>query len=102
MKKVILFSCVALCALFVLMAYKSDPPALFTNWSTVNGNSTGNKYSSLTQIDTSNVQQLQVAWEYHTGDADTAAHSQIQCNPIIVNGVLYGTSPQLRLFAIDA
>ena len=52
-----------------------------------NGNFTGNKYSTLTQIDTSNVQQLQIAWTYHTGDADTAAHSQIQCNPIIVNGL---------------
>ncbi len=48
------------------------------------------------------MQRLQVAWIYHTGDADTAAHSQIQCNPIIVNGTLYGTSPQLKLFALDA
>ena len=36
------------------------------------------------------------------GDVDTAAKSQIQCNSIIVNGVLYGTSPALTLFAIDA
>lgn len=74
----------------------------FDGWATVNGNSTGNKYSSLGQIDTGNVKQLQVAWTWHTGDADTAAHSQIQCNPIVVNGVMYGTSPQLKLFAIDA
>lgn len=68
----------------------------------VHGNSAANKYSSLTQIDTANVQQLQVAWTYRTGDADIAAHSQIQCNPIVVNGILYGTSPQLKLFALDA
>jgi quinoprotein glucose dehydrogenase len=55
-----------------------------------------------TQIDTSNVQQLKVAWTYHAGGVDTAAHSQIQCNPIIINGILYGTSPQLKLFALDA
>ena len=46
--------------------------------------------------------QLQVAWEYHTGDADTAAKSQIQCSPIIANDILYGTSPQLKLIAVDA
>ena len=57
---------------------------------------------ALLQIDTSNVKQLKPAWTYHTGDDDTAAHSQIQCNPIIVNGTLYGTSPQLKLFALDA
>ncbi len=63
---------------------------------------TGNKYSSLAQIDTSNVQQLVPAWTYHTRDVDTAAHSQIQCNPIIIHGILYATSPQLKLFALDA
>jgi quinoprotein glucose dehydrogenase len=78
---------------------KNDP---YKNWNTVGGNPTGNKYSSLSQIDTSNVHSLKVAWTYHTGDADTAAHSQIQCNPIIVNGVMYGTSPQQKLFAVDA
>ncbi|WP_257657279.1 outer membrane protein assembly factor BamB family protein [Parapedobacter lycopersici] len=74
----------------------------FAGWETAGGNATGNKYSALTQIDTGNVHLLTVAWEYHTGDADTAAGSQIQCNPIMVDGVLYGTSPQLNLFAIDA
>ena len=86
----------------VIVACNSNTPPEFNGWATANGNGTANKYSSLTQIDTSNVQQLQVAWEYHTGDADTAAHSQIQCNPIMVNGTLYGTTPQLKLFAIDA
>lgn len=74
----------------------------FDKWEVAGGNSFANKYSSLNRIDTSNVQQLQVAWTYHTGDMDTAAHSQIQCSPIVVNGVLYGTSPQLKLFALDA
>jgi quinoprotein glucose dehydrogenase len=72
------------------------------SWAVWNGNYTSNKYSSLDQIDTTNVQQLQLAWEYHTGDVDTAARSQIQCSPIIVNGIMYGTSPQLKLVAVDA
>lgn len=76
--------------------------AEYSGWKKATGNSNGNKYSSLTQIDTNNVAQLQVAWEFHTGDDDTAAHSQIQCNPIIVDGVMYCTSPMLKVFAIDA
>jgi len=86
---------------FLAAACHSNPDP-YENWKTVNGNPTGNKYSSLAQIDTSNVVQLKPAWTYHTGDDDTAAHSQIQCNPIIVNGTLYATSPQLKLFALDA
>ncbi len=77
-------------------------PAEFGGWPMAHGNSYSNKYSTLTDIDTSNVQQLAVAWEYHTGDADTSAHSQIQCNPIMVDGVVYGTSPMLKVFALDA
>src|SRR5262249_19527898 len=85
-----------------LIACNTSETSKFNTWQIAGGNSTSNKYSSLTQIDTSNVQQLRVAWEFHTGDVDTAAHSQIQCNPIIVNGIMYGTSPMLKVFAIDA
>jgi len=80
----------------------NNKPSIYNGWEKAHGNSDGNKYSSLTDIDTNNVHELQVAWEFHTGDADTAAHSQIQCNPIIVNGTMYCTSPQLKLFALDA
>lgn len=59
-------------------------------------------YSSLTEIDTSNVSQLQPAWAFHTGDADTSKSSQIQCNPIIVDSIMYITSPTLKVFALHA
>jgi quinoprotein glucose dehydrogenase len=87
---------------FIFITACNTNPDPYQGWSAVNGNAAGNKYSSLVQIDSSNVKQLKIAWTYHTGDGDTAAHSQIQCNPIIVNGILYGTSPQLKLFALDA
>ncbi|MDP3469052.1 MAG: PQQ-binding-like beta-propeller repeat protein [Daejeonella sp.] len=57
-------------------------------------------YSSLKQIDTSNVKDLKVAWVYHTKDADQS--SQMQTNSLIVDGILYAVSPQLKLFAADA
>jgi len=74
----------------------------YDSWQMYGGNTTNNHYSSLTQIDTGNVKLLKVAWIYHTGDVDTANHSQIECNPIIIDGVLYGTSPLMKLFAINA
>lgn len=74
----------------------------YTSWNAYNGGKESLKYSSLTQINTTNVNQLQVAWTYNTGDADSEHHSQIQCNPIIIDGVLFGVSPQMKLFAVDA
>ena len=76
---------------FLLCACTSDRD--HGMWAAYGGNPDNNHYSTLSQIDTSNVTQLKVAWVYHSGDADTANHSQIQCNPLIVDGVLYGTSP---------
>lgn len=86
-----------LCLLFACRQKKS-----YTTWAAVKGSPEGLHYSSLAQIDTANVGQLQVAWEYHSGDADTVHRSQIQCNPIVVDGTLYGTSPQMKLFALNA
>jgi quinoprotein glucose dehydrogenase len=74
----------------------------YTTWSYYKGSPENIHYSSLTQIDTNNVKNLQVAWVYHTGDADTLHNSQIQCNPIIVDSILFGTSPQMKLFALNA
>lgn len=74
----------------------------YTTWSCYKGSPESIHYSSLTQIDTNNVKELQIAWTYHTGDADTIHNSQIQCNPIIVDSILYGTSPQMKLFAVNA
>jgi quinoprotein glucose dehydrogenase len=74
----------------------------YSSWAVVKGGPEGIHYSSLDLVDTNNVKDLRVAWVYHTGDADTVHNSQIQCNPIIVDSVLFGTSPQMKLFALDA
>lgn len=72
------------------------------DWPAHGGNAGHTQYSPLDQITPQNVKQLQVAWTYHTGDARENGRSQIQCNPIVVHGVLYGTSPQLKVFALNA
>jgi quinoprotein glucose dehydrogenase len=88
--------------IFCLFSCNTSHKKDYSNWMVNGGSKETIRYSSLTQIDTTNVNELQVAWTYHTNDADTVNHSQIQCNPIVIDGVLYGTSPQMKLFAIDA
>src|SRR5204863_9790153 len=86
----------------ILGSCNNESQKRYTTWGVTGGSKENIRYSSLTQIDTSNVGQLKVAWTYSSHDADTVNHSQIQCNPIVVDGVVYGTSPQLKLLAIDA
>ncbi len=74
----------------------------YNGWASYAGTKDGSRYSANTQINPGNVSGLQVAWTYTTNDKDTAGRSQNQCNPVMVDGVLYGLSPRLKLFALDA
>lgn len=73
-----------------------------SNWPAYLGDKGNSHFSELKQINTRNVARLEVAWTYHAGGGRSDGRSQIQCNPLIVDGVLYGTSPELVLFALDA
>jgi len=57
-------------------------------------------YSPLTQITRENVSTLQVAWTYDSHDAFKG--SEMQSNAVVVDGVLYATTPTLKVIAIDA
>lgn len=72
------------------------------DWRTWSGGNDGNRYSTLKQITKSNVKQLKVAWEFHSGDADARGRTMIQCTPTVIDGVLYGTTPTLMAIALDA
>jgi quinoprotein glucose dehydrogenase len=72
-------------------------------WKIKGGTADGIQYSQLDRINRENVNQLQVAWRFRSGDADTINNrTQIQCNPIVVGNVLYGTTPALKAFALEA
>jgi quinoprotein glucose dehydrogenase len=72
------------------------------DWPASGGSKANIRFAAVSQINIANVHLLAPAWEFHTGDADTVNHSQIQCNPLIIDGILYGTSPTMKLFALDA
>jgi len=81
--------------------HKSNRPA--ADWSSYLGDEGRTHYSRLRQINTENVHQLSVAWSYRSGDADTVKNNtQIQCNPLIIKGILYGLSPRMKVFALNA
>jgi quinoprotein glucose dehydrogenase len=78
---------------------KPVPVSAYRNWPAYHGGPENLHYSTLSQIKPSNVNRLKVAWTLDTRDASTG--SEMQCNPIVIDGILYVTSPKLRVLAID-
>ncbi len=66
----------------------------------VNGGAYNIRYSTLSQIKPENVGRLEIAWTYDSHDA--FKDSEMQSNPIVVDGVLYATTPTLRVVALNA
>ncbi len=100
-----LASLTAVCALLSTLtrlpaAELRQPPSGYRSWQVYGGGSDSIRYSNLDQINRRNVDKLEVAWTYDTGDAFEG--SEMQCNPIVVNGALYATTPRLRVVALDA
>lgn len=71
-----------------------------SEWPVYRGDTAANQYSNLAQIHAGNVQHLEKAWEYNTGDA--TARSSMQVNSIMVNGTLYFSTFSLNAVALDA
>ena len=69
----------------------------FNTWNQYLGGADSSQYSSLNQINKSNVKQLTVAWSYPTGD-----NIQYLFNPFIVDGVMYVQAKNNALVALDA
>lgn len=92
-----------LAGLCLLLAFSCQPDITKVHeWPVYNGDKQGSKYSSLAQIDTSNVHLLQPAWVFRTGDMRQRPASTIECNPIVIDGIMYLTSPGLKVFALNA
>lgn len=88
-----------LCLSLLLFTSAENARAADQEWP-VNGGPYNIRYSGLTQINKSNVNQLKVAWTYDSRDSFPG--SEMQSNPIIVGGVLYATTPKLHVVALDA
>src|SRR5712691_7163685 len=70
------------------------------NWPVYGGNLFNQRYSSLDQIDASNVASLKGAWVYHAGGNSSA--TSFESSPIVVDGTMYLTGPQSQVYALNA
>jgi quinoprotein glucose dehydrogenase len=100
MKRQILLAFVSI--LFIC-GFVLQPGTPANDWPEYHGNGERNHFSTLDQINKTNVGQLKVAWTYASGGADTTGNrSQMQCNPIVIQGILYGVSAGSQAFAVNA
>lgn len=80
-------------------------------WPFYGGDPGGMRFSPLKQIHRGNVARLARAWTYHTGELDLGLGrgrkpgeevEAFECTPLVVNGVLYLSTPSSRVIALDA
>ena len=96
-RKLISILATALCASCVSsgLPSASGVPSGSSDWH-LNGGPAGDHYSPLSQIDASNVANLEVAWRFELGDG------RLQAQPLIIDGVFYAPTPEGNLVALDA
>ena len=66
------------------------------SWPAYHGDYSGKRHSPLTQITPQNVGGLTLAWAFQTG-----ANTQIKASPLMVDGVIYFSTPD-NVYAVDA
>jgi alcohol dehydrogenase (cytochrome c) len=72
------------------------------NWLTYSGGYASHRYSSLSQINRTNVKNLQLKWSYHPLYAkNTNSQNKMENTPLVVDGVVY-TGTALEAVALDA
>jgi quinoprotein glucose dehydrogenase len=89
-----------------------DPPSEIdlsgpvAEWHYYGGNAGGQRFSPLNQITADNVDRLEVAWVYHTGDvssgSDKHGPTTFQATPLVAENSLYFCTPFNRVIALDA
>jgi alcohol dehydrogenase (cytochrome c) len=101
----VIFSC--------LLAWGDDPPATISttidihsddllaqplagNWLSYNGDYSGRRYSSLSEINKNNLAQLRAAWVFHAHNS-----SRLEVTPVVANGMMFVTASN-DAFALDA
>ncbi len=79
------------------VAQTRPPDTAYSGWSEYGGSPDAAQYSSLRQINRSNVKHLKIAWKYSTGDGQ-----KYLFNPLLRHGVLYVMAHDKSYVALDA
>jgi len=92
-----------------------DQPNATTEWPAYGNDAGGSRYSSLALIDRTNVDRLQLAWSFSTGDASHepteeqpgacgdchTGDSKFESTPILAGGRMFVSTPLNRIIALD-
>jgi quinoprotein glucose dehydrogenase len=88
------------------LAPQSARPASSVEWRYYGGDPGNSRYSPLTGIDASNVQRLQPAWQWKHWETPLATYQTtpgfFENTPLMIEGVLYVTTPYNSIAALDA
>ena len=79
------------------IAFQPTGAEQYTTWRTYGGTPDQIRYSTLRQIDRTNVSRLEVVWTYDANES-----GGLQTQPIVVDGVLYGNTPSHKVIALNA
>src|SRR5262245_6662277 len=97
---------IAIASAAALSAPASAQRGKIVEWPAYGGDQGGTKYSTLAQINRDNVSQLQLAWEWKTGEQPlkefNTTPGAFQNTPIMLDNVLYLSTPYNRVVALDA
>ena len=86
----------SLLALFTVALAAADVATL-KDWPSYGGTYAALRFSALDQINTSNVKALGPAWIFQTGDYENG----LQATPIVIDGVIYISTSNAWVFALD-
>jgi quinoprotein glucose dehydrogenase len=83
-----------------------EPEPVDLDWPQYGGDAGGQRHSPAVQIDRSNVAELEIAWQHHSGDVsdgrgDFHSKSSFEATPILVERTLYLCTPMNRVIALD-
>jgi quinoprotein glucose dehydrogenase len=83
-----------------------SPASQQVEWLHYGGDSGGTKYSTLTDVNAQNVQRLQVAWQWKHWETPLEEFGTtpgfFEATPLMIDGVLYVTTPYNSIAALDA
>jgi quinoprotein glucose dehydrogenase len=102
MKKALLPLCLCASVVSLVLAQSSRQ----VEWLYYGGDQAGTKYSALTDINSSNVQRLHIAWQWKHWETPLKDYGTtpgfFEATPLMIDGVLYVTTPYNNVAAVDA
>jgi quinoprotein glucose dehydrogenase len=94
--------CVILLLISSTASAQASPP-LTVEWSAYGYDAGGGRFSPAAQINRDNVKSLTVAWTYRTGEIDvkTRRPAKLEATPLMVDGMIYLSTPLGKVVALD-